>query len=98
VEKHVLIVRTQENGSLTVDEWPDELWFTPEFLEHADPAIVRREGESIVIKVSNGEAEYVIERYPDGNPYVIAAKKRREVVDGQLPAQTGNSGMGEEVQ
>ena len=77
---HMLIAQEHEDGSLTVDEWPDELWFTPYFLERADPSIVQREGESIVIKVSNGEAEYKIERYPDGNPYVIAAKKRREVV------------------
>lgn len=50
------------DGTVTVDYWPDQTVLMTTLLDVCDPTYVRRDGDLILITVSNGHAIYRVDR------------------------------------
>lgn len=70
-----IIFTCLEDGSITADGFPHRILIARELLELGDDRYLTREGRSVRIRVSNGEAEYrLARRDPAGWPAIVAER------------------------
>jgi hypothetical protein len=64
-----------DDGTVTVDRFVDDTWFSIELLRKANPAFVQYDGDIVTITAANGTARYrIVER----DPYYPVVRALRE--------------------